>query len=110
MTGNKLKDALTDQFFKVLLLLKTEGEYYKFFEDIATINELKSLGQRLEVARMLKLGNTYEDIVDNTGVSTATIARVKRCLYYGAGGYKIALSRLENAKGKGRGRTQHEQK
>ncbi|MDR2006947.1 MAG: hypothetical protein LBP78_06880 [Acidaminococcales bacterium] len=102
MTANKLKDALTDQFFAALLLLKTESECYKFFEDVCTINELKSLGQRLEVARMLKIGGTYDDIVANTGVSTATIARVKRCLYYGAGGYKLALSRLGSA-GKGKG-------
>jgi TrpR-related protein YerC/YecD len=103
MAANKLKDALTDQFFAALLLLETESECYKFFEDVCTVNELKSLAQRLEVARMLKIGNTYDDIVESTGVSTATIARVKRCFYYGAGGYKLALSRLgktKNAKSK----------
>ncbi|MDR3348799.1 MAG: hypothetical protein LBO03_04230 [Acidaminococcales bacterium] len=110
MAANKLKGALSDQLFAALLLLKTESECYKFFEDICTVNELKSLGQRLEVARMLKIGNTYDDIVDSTGVSTATIARVKRCLYYGAGGYKLALSRLGNAGGKGGKRKKDDQK
>jgi TrpR-related protein YerC/YecD len=100
MAANKLKDALTDQLFSALLLLRTENECYKFFEDVCTVNELKSLGQRLEVARMLKIGSTYDAIVENTGVSTATIARVKRCFYYGAGGYKLALSRLGKSKGK----------
>ncbi len=96
MSANpKLKDALTDQLFKAVLLLKDEDECYQFFEDICTISELKALAQRLEVARMLKYGHTYDDIVERTGASTATISRVKRCLHYGADGYKIILERLE---------------
>ena len=92
---SKLKDSLTDQLFEGVLLLKTEKECYKFFEDICTVSELKSLAQRLEVARMLKEGKTYEEIVEKTTVSTATIARVKRCLDYGAGGYRLILTRME---------------
>ena len=96
MSANpKLKDALTDQLFKAVLLLKDDNECYQFFEDICTISELKALVQRLEVARMLKYGHTYDDIVERTGASTATISRVKRCLHYGADGYKIILDRLE---------------
>lgn len=96
MSANpKLKDALTDQLFKAVLLLKDDNECYQFFEDICTISELKALAQRLEVARMLKYGHTYDDIVERTGASTATISRVKRCLHYGADGYKIILDRLE---------------
>jgi TrpR-related protein YerC/YecD len=91
----KLKDALTDQLFKAVLLLENEEECYQFFEDVCTISELKALAQRLEVARMLKHGHTYEDIVTRTGASTATISRVKRCLYYGADGYKTILARLD---------------
>lgn len=91
----KLKDALTDQLFKAVLLLENEEECYQFFEDVCTISELKALAQRLEVARMLKHGHTYEDIVARTGASTATISRVKRCLYYGADGYKTILARLD---------------
>ena len=103
---NKLKDELTDQLFKAILSLKTEEECYQFFEDICTISELKALSQRLEVARMLAAGHTYDDIVARTGASTATISRVKRCLNYGADGYKVILARLtaqeertKNAKG-----------
>lgn len=91
----KLKDDLTDQLFNAIMLLKTEEECYQFFEDICTISELKSLAQRLEVARMLKHGHIYDDIVMRTGASTATISRVKRCLYYGADGYKTILARLD---------------
>jgi TrpR-related protein YerC/YecD len=96
MTVNpKLKDELTDRLFEAILLLDNVDECYQFFEDICTISELKALVQRLEVARMLKYGHTYDDIVDKTGASTATISRVKRCLNYGADGYKIILARVE---------------
>ncbi|KYZ75203.1 hypothetical protein AXX12_13625 [Anaerosporomusa subterranea] len=96
MTVNpKLKDELTDQLVKAILLLRTEEECYQFFEDVCTIGEIKALAQRLEVAGMLKRRHTYEEIVERTGASTATISRVKRCLYYGADGYNIVLTRLE---------------
>jgi TrpR-related protein YerC/YecD len=102
MTVNpKLKDELTDQLVKAILLLRTEEECYQFFEDVCTIGEIKALAQRLEVAGMLKRRHTYEEIVDRTGASTATISRVKRCLYYGADGYNIVLTRLEEQREKG---------
>ncbi|MDT8900194.1 YerC/YecD family TrpR-related protein [Anaeroselena agilis] len=91
----RLKEPLTDQLFAGVLLLETEEECYQFFEDVCTIGELKAMAQRLEVARMLKHGRTYDDIVARTGASTATISRVKRCLYYGADGYKTILARLD---------------
>ena len=91
----KLKDPLTDQLCQAMLCLETMEECYQFFEDVCTISEIKALAQRLEVARMLKEGHTYEDIVENTGASTATISRVKRCLNYGADGYNAILDRLE---------------
>lgn len=100
MTNPKLKDELTDRFCETVLLLRGVEECYQFFEDICTVSELKALAQRLEVARMLDSGHTYDDIVARTGASTATISRVKRCLHYGADGYKIVLERLrEKRKG-----------
>lgn len=90
----KLKEPLTDQLFKAIMLLENEEECYQFFEDICTIGELKALTQRLEVARMVQAGFIYDDIVTKTGASTATISRVKRCLYYGADGYKTVLARF----------------
>jgi TrpR-related protein YerC/YecD len=91
--NEKLRDDLTDKLFEAILTLRTVEECYRFFEDIATIGEIKALAQRLEVARMLDAGMTYEDIVDATGASTATISRVKKCLHYGADGYRIVLER-----------------
>ena len=90
----KLKDPLTDQLFKAIMMLDNEEECYQFFEDICTIGEIKALAQRLEVARMVQASFIYDEIVAKTGASTATISRVKRCLLYGADGYKIALARF----------------
>ncbi|MHC2994978.1 MAG: hypothetical protein IBV53_05700 [Candidatus Atribacteria bacterium] len=88
------RDGLTDQLFKAILLLKNKRECYSFFEDLATINEIKEFSQRFEVARMLNDGSTYEEIAHKTGASSATISRVKRYLNYGADGYKLILGRL----------------
>ena len=96
MSANpKLKDQLSDQLFDAILSLNNNEECYQFFEDICTVSELKALAQRLEVARMLRAGHTYEEVVERTGASTATISRVKRCLNYGADGYDTVLNRLK---------------
>lgn len=90
----RIKDKFVDQLFRAILLLKNEDDCYSFFEDICTINEIKSIAQRLEVAKMLQEGTTYEEIAKLTGASTATISRVKRCLHYGADGYQLVLKRM----------------
>lgn len=90
----KLRDELLDQLFQAVLTLENIDECYQFFEDICTVAELKSLAQRLEVAKMLEENRTYGEITNRTGASTATISRVKRCLNYGADGYKIVLQRI----------------
>ena len=96
MVNPKLKDELNDQLCEAVLSLGNREECYQFFEDICTIGELKAMSQRLEVARMLQAGHTYDEIVARTGASTAPISRVKRCLNYGADGYKVVLSRLKD--------------
>ncbi|MCI6159166.1 MAG: YerC/YecD family TrpR-related protein [Selenomonadaceae bacterium] len=95
MVNEKLRDPLNDQLCDAMLTLRTREECYAFFEDICTISELKAMSQRLEVARMLRAKHTYDDIVAQTGASTATISRVKRCLNYGADGYTTVLARLD---------------
>lgn len=98
MVNPKLKSKQNDQLCDAILTLQTVEECYQFFEDICTISELQAMSQRLEVARMLQAGHTYDEIVASTGASTATISRVKRCLNYGADGYKIVLDRLPKDK------------
>lgn len=94
MQLKKLNDKAIDQLFEAILTLKSVEECYIFFDDLCTVNEVQSLSQRLEVARMLGKGSTYNQIEAETGASTATISRVKRCLNYGNDGYKMTLDRL----------------
>ncbi len=98
--NSKLKDEFVDKLFEAILLLENEEECYRFFEDICTVSEIKSLAQRLEVAKMLTENKTYSSISSLTGASTATVSRVKRYLDYGADGYHLILQRLKEKKGK----------
>ena len=93
MTNDKLRRPEMDRLFAAVLSLQDPEECYRFFEDLCTVAELKELSQRLEVARLLAEGATYQEVVGKTGASTATVSRVKRALEYGADGYKIVLSR-----------------
>ena len=92
--NKKIKTPEVEQLFKGMLCLKSVEECYEFFEDICTINELLSLSQRFEVARMLREKKTYLEIAEKTGASTATISRVNRSLNYGNDGYDMVLNRL----------------
>ena len=95
MQINKLRGKELDQLFESILTLKDLEECYRFFDDLCTVNEIQSLSQRLEVARMLREGKTYHKIEAETGASTATISRVKRCLNYGNDAYELVLDRLK---------------
>lgn len=90
-----LNDESIEFLYDAILELKDKEEAAKFFEDLCTVNELKSLSQRIVVAKMLTQHCVYSDIVAKTGASTATISRVNRSLSYGAGGYDDIFERLE---------------
>ena len=92
----KVKNQQTDLLMQAVLELKTEEDAYRFFEDICTIAELKSMAQRLEVAMLLRRKVTYQEIVRITGASSATISRVNRALTYGADGYHQVLSAMDS--------------
>ncbi|MCM3005922.1 YerC/YecD family TrpR-related protein [Priestia koreensis] len=98
MQIDKLRGKELDQLFQAILSLKDIEECYTFFDDLCTVNEIQSLAQRLEVARMLREGFTYHKIENETGASTATISRVKRCLNYGSDAYQMVLERLYEEK------------
>ena len=95
--SEKIRDEHTDLFVEALLSVNTAEEMYSFLEDVYTIPEIKSMAQRLAVAVLLKKDVPYNDIVNRTGVSTATISRVNRCLQYGADGYTKVLENLEKS-------------
>lgn len=84
----------TDRLVRALLALETPEEAYRFLEDVLTVQEMKTITQRLEVAVMLRRKDTYQEIVRETGASTTTIGRVNRTLQYGADGYGPILDRL----------------
>ena len=82
-----------NRLYQVILHLQTVEECYDFFEDLCTIKELRDLAARLEVAFLLDKGLSYQAVAAETGVSSATICRVKKCLDYGSGGYRRAIDR-----------------
>lgn len=90
-----VRTEAVDHLFDAILTLKNKEECYTFFQDVCTINELLSLSQRYEVAKMLREKKTYLEIAEKTGASTATISRVNRSLNYGCDGYDMVFSRLE---------------
>ena len=85
----------SDLLYRAIMTLKTEEECYRFFQDLCTISELRSMEQRFEVAKLLSEGMIYTDILDKTGASSATISRVNRSLLGGTGGYEEVLDRLK---------------
>ena len=100
MYESRLRSPQTDLLVKALMSLENEEECYRFMEDLLTVREIRDLSQRLEVAMLLKDKVTYNEIVEKTGVSTATIGRVNRALNYGAGGYALVLDRLREGERK----------
>lgn len=93
--NKKIKTPAVDHLFKAILSLQSPEECYTFFEDVCTINELLSLSQRFEVAKMLREQKTYLEIAEKTGASTATISRVNRSLNYGNDGYDMVFKRID---------------
>ena len=92
--GKKIRDERIDYLFEGILSLKSVDECYDFFEDLCTMTELKSMSQRIVVAKMLREKQVYSEIVKQTGASTATISRVNRSLVYGRNGYDEIFNRL----------------
>lgn len=91
----KLKNDNNDFLFEAILQLRSLDECYDFFEDLCTVTEIKSISQRIVVAKMLRDKKVYSEIVAETGASTATISRVNRSLQYGCNGYEEIFVRLD---------------
>lgn len=82
----------TDNLMETISKLKTKEECYDFFEDVCTIKEILEMGKRLEAAKLLNMEKSYQDIISEIGLSTATLSRVSKALHYGSGGYKKAIN------------------
>lgn len=98
MATKEIRDDNINYLFKAIMSLQTIDECYNFFEDLCTVAELKEMSKRLLAAKMLNQNYVYNTISDETGLSTATISRVNRCLKYGNDGYISVLERLERKK------------
>ena len=85
----------SDGLYRAILKLQSEEEIYNFFQDLCTVAELRSMEQRFEVASLLQRGRIYNEILEKTGASSATISRVNRSLAFGHGGYRAFFDRRE---------------
>ena len=91
---NPRRNETIDALFDAILSLVTREECYDFFEDLCTVKEISDMAQRLEAAKLLLDGSTYEQIVKTVEISTATISRINRCIQYGTGGYRQTIEKV----------------
>ncbi len=87
-------DEMKDYLFEAILSLETLEDCYSFFDDLCTIKEVNEMAKRMCGAKMLDENKVYTDITEKTGLSTATISRINRCLKYGSNGYSDVLRKL----------------
>ncbi len=95
MANKKKEQIRSELLYESILTLQTVDEVKNFLKDLCTVSELRAMEQRLEVAILLSDGMIYNDILERTGASSATISRVNRALQYGADGYQIVLPRIQ---------------
>lgn len=91
---NSRKNETVDALFDAILSLESREECYAFFEDLCTVKEISDMAQRLEAAKLLLDGRTYDQIVKEVEISTATISRINRCIQYGTGGYQSVIEKV----------------
>ncbi len=84
----------TDELFRAVLSLETVGECEAFFRDLCTIQEIKALTERWHIAQMVWDGMPYRVIMEKTGASSTTIARVAHWVAYGQGGYQKVCTKM----------------
>ena len=94
--NKRIKRPRNDDMYRAILTLETVDELMKFFDDLCTVSELQAMEQRFQVAELLNEGMIYNDILEKTGASSATISRVNRSLQYGKDGYSVAFRRMKD--------------
>lgn len=100
MSAKKKELSHSELLYEGILRLQSVDECKKFFQDLCTVSELRAMEQRFEVAILLSDGMIYNDILERTGASSATISRVNRSLQYGANGYQAILPRIQELRDK----------
>ena len=92
---SKIRDEKIDFLFRGIMTLDNIEDCYNFFEDLFTVAEIQEMAKRMHAAKMLRENYIYSEVAAQTGLSTATISRVNRCLKYGSDGYLNVLERLD---------------
>lgn len=92
MAQSKLKNPILDELFESFCMVESMNDWYKVLEDLCTIQEIKDMALRFEVAKKLDKGFSYQVISEQTGASSTTISRVAKALSYGEGGYRILFN------------------
>ena len=92
---NYNSDEMLEYLYQGILTLQTPVECRAFLQDLCTVSELQEMSRRLHAAKLLRAGHIYSDIAEETGLSTATISRVNRCLKFGSEGYLKVLDTLD---------------
>ncbi len=87
--------TMLKELYEAIVCLENEQECASFFEDLCTIKELEFMSQRLKAAKMLLEGKTYNEITVETEISSATLARVSKCVRYGDGGYADIIAKTQ---------------
>lgn len=100
--NKRIKKTRNTDMYKAILTLRTVEEAMKFFDDLCTVSELQAMEQRFQVAQLLSDGWIYNDILEKTGASSATISRVNRSLQYGSSGYAVVFERMLRQDGDGK--------
>jgi TrpR-related protein YerC/YecD len=95
--AHQKRDEMKDYLFQAILSLQSLDDCYNFFDDLCTIKEVSEMANRMCGAKMLAENRVYTEITEKTGLSTATISRINRCLKYGSDGYSEVLRRLDEA-------------
>ena len=96
----RFRSESVDRLFQTILNLESIDECYEYFADICTIKEVQDMAQRLDAAILLDRGLSYQKIMEQIEVSSATIGRVSKCLNYGSGGYRNAIDKLSSEENK----------
>lgn len=95
MNNRSKRSDRESELYRAILSLQSVDECYDFFVDLCTVSELKAMEQRFEVARLLNEGLIYNEILEKTGASSATISRVNRSLNYGTDAYRTVFARMD---------------
>lgn len=93
--ANLKRDPLLDYLFEAIMTLESADDCYRFFEDLCTVKEISEMAKRLCAAKLLAGSAVYTEVNEKTGLSTATISRINRCLKYGSDGYRDVLRALD---------------